>query len=135
LRQVIKNSKEVDFLPSDFVVADDFDERHIIMEDIKRMLGDLKIKDVKELFNRLSANWENLTADRQDWVQSFANPRFIGAWQQHRKVYGYALRAELVYQFKKVLEQLEEPKLDGPINYLIPKLSDSVYAGAAARIS
>lgn len=119
LRQLVKNADRIDKLPKNFKIANDYEERFIIMEDLKRMLKIDRIDEVKKLFQRLSANWETLNADTQDWEISFDNPEFISAWRQHRSVYGYVLRVELVYQLKKVLEQKGDIKLDGPINYLI----------------
>ena len=119
LRQLMKNFRNVEYLPTDFVVADDQNERDIIHEDIKRMLDLRAIVDCRNLFNRLASNWETLNADRSDWMTTFTNPQFIGAWQEHRGIYGYALRSELVYQFKKLLEQVEAPNLDGPIEFLV----------------
>jgi len=119
LRQVVKNSRTVKSLPKDFVIADDFDERHIIQEDIKRYLSIKHIDDVKDLFYKLAANWENLNADRTGWETTFTRPDFIGIWQEHREIYGYALRSELVYQLKNLLVFEVNPKLDSPMNVLI----------------
>ena len=119
LRQVMKNSSIVKSLPKDFVIADDFDERFIIQEDIKRYLDIKRIEDVRDLFNKLAANWETLNADRSGWETAFSNPEFIGLWQMHREIYGYALRSELVYQLKNILVQEDNPRLDGPMSILI----------------
>lgn len=119
LRQLMKNLNRITYLPSNFSIADDFEERHIIMEDLKRYLKISKIKEVKNLFNLLSSNWETLNADRTGWESSFQNPEFLGAWKEHREIYGYILRSELVYQFKKALDEIEDLKIDGPIEYLI----------------
>lgn len=119
LRQLLKNSNRVSQLPDNFVIADDFDERFIIFEDMKQLLGLSKIREVEDLFNRMAANWETLNADRDGWEQDFDNPEFIGAWREHRDVYGYVVRSELVYQFKNALEQNDDLKLDGPIHHLI----------------
>ena len=118
LRQLMKNSKRISTLPQNFVIADDYEERNIILEDLKGFLNS-NIKEVRRLFNLLSANWETLNADRDGWEQNFESPEFIGAWKEHRQVYGYALRSELVYQFKNILESPDEIKIDGPIDYLI----------------
>ena len=119
LRQLMKNSKNIKKLPNNFVIADDFEERRIIKEDIKNLLKLPSIDDVHDLFNRLSANWETLNADRTGWESTFDKPEFIGAWNRHREIYGYVLRSELVYQFKNLLVQEPEAKIDGPIDYLI----------------
>ena len=119
LRQLMKNSRNIKKLPDNFVIADDYEERYIIDEDIKKILKLSRIDEVYELFNRLSANWETLNADRTEWELDFNKPEFIGAWKRHREIYGYVLRSELVYQFKNLLVQEPEAKIDGPIDNLI----------------
>lgn len=119
LRQLLRNSKRISMLPKDFVIADDFEERYIILEDLKSMLNIEKISEVRQLLNLMASNWETLNADTEDWEQNFANPEFIGAWQEHREIYGYVLRSELVYQFKNILESDDDISIDGPIEYLI----------------
>lgn len=56
-------------------------------------------------FNQLSADWQTLKADEEDWRQRAPDAEFVGAWDTHRSVYGYTLRAELVYQLKQALDQ------------------------------
>src|ERR1035437_775653 len=119
LRQLMRNADKISALPSGFSIANDFEERYIIMEDIRAIIKAERIKDVKKLFNLLSANWETLNIEKGDWEVSFDNPQFLGAWQEHRAIYGYMLRSELVYQLKKALEQEEDMKLESPIDYLI----------------
>ena len=119
LRQLMRNSDKIKALPEGFSIANDFEERYLIMEDIKTLIGGKKIKEVRRLFNLLSANWETLNIERSDWEVNFDNPEFLGAWQEHRNIYGYMLRSELVYQLKKALEQEQDIKIDNPIDYLI----------------
>lgn len=119
LRQLMKNSKHIASLPKEFSIANDFEERYIIMEDIKTLISAGKIKEVKTLFNRLSANWETLNIEKSDWQYSFDNPAFLGAWQEHRDIYGYLLRSELVYQLKKALDTHDDLNIDSPIDHLI----------------
>jgi DNA helicase-2/ATP-dependent DNA helicase PcrA len=119
LRQLMKNSKNIKKLPDNFVIADDYEERWIIKEDIKELTKISRIEDVDELFKLLSANWETLNADRTGWETNFDSPEFIGAWSRHREIYGYVLRSELVYQFKNLLDQEPDADIDGPIDYLI----------------
>jgi DNA helicase-2/ATP-dependent DNA helicase PcrA len=119
LRQLMKNAKKIKALPEGFSIANDFEERYIIMEDIKNLINAIDIREVKKLFNRLSANWETLNIEKGDWEVSFDNPEFLGAWQEHRAIYGYMLRSELVYQLKKALEQEQNINIDNPIDYLI----------------
>ena len=60
-----------------------------------------------------------MTADEDNWDQRFTNPGFLGAWREHRDMYGYVLRAELVYQLKRALEQYDDFVLDGPPSYAL----------------
>lgn len=119
LRQLVRNAHKVRTLPTSFGIADDYEERFLIKEDIKRYLNVEKIKDIHRLFNLLSSNWETLNADTQDWEITFESPEFIGLWKEHREIYRYGLRSELVYQFKKLLDQGEDIRLDAPINFLL----------------
>jgi len=90
-------------LPVPIRIADDFEERYIIEEDLKAILSLPRVTDARRLLHQLSADWERLTADQIGY--RFPDPNFYGAWQEHREVFGYTLRAELVYQLKHALEE------------------------------
>ena len=119
LRQLLKNATKIRDLPQPLRIADDWEERNIVLEDLKALLNLKGINDARDLLNKLSADWQSLTADKADWGERFPNPRFLGLWREHRQIYGYTLRAELVYQLKKALEQREDFEIEGPIEYLL----------------
>ncbi len=119
LRQLMNNESIVQALPKPLRIADDWEERYIVREDLKAALGLPDVRDADRLLNRMSADWQSLTADESDWEQKFPDAQFLGAWREHRQLYGYTLRSELVYQLKKVLEQREDFKLESPIDYLL----------------
>jgi len=119
LRQLLKNATRITDLPQPLRIADDWEERNIILEDLKVLLDLRRISEVRDLLNELSADWQSLTADDADWERRFPNPRFLGVWREHRQIYGYTLRSELVYQLKKALEQRGDFELEGPIEYLL----------------
>ena len=119
LRQILKNATSITALPQPLRIADDWEERNIVQRDLKDLLTLPHIDRAKELLNELSADWQSLTVDEADWEKRFPNPRFIGMWREHRQIYGYTLRSELVYQLKKALEQRGDFKLDGQIEYLL----------------
>lgn len=116
LRQLLRNSGRLTTLPQPLRIADDWEERNIVLEDIKTILGLQRVSDVRELFNQLSADWQCLAADNGDFTPA---PRFIGAWEEHRGLFGYTLRSELVYQLKRALEQLEAFTLEPHVRYLL----------------
>ncbi len=102
LKTLLKNPAR-DRLELPLRIADDFEEETIIYQDIKSILELSHIKEVRDLFKKLSAGWENLSADLDDWKERLDEPRFLGAWEEHRNIYGYVLRSELVYQLKNAL--------------------------------
>jgi len=103
-------------LPLPVRIADDFEERHIIEEDLKRLAGLRSVTEARDLLHQLSADWEKLTADQPGY--RFPNPRFYGAWQEHREIFGYTLRAELVYQLKHALEE-GDVQIERPPRYIL----------------
>ena len=105
LRQLRRNAAAIDALPQPLRIADDWEEAKIIQEDIKTLLS-RSLPEVKRSFNELSADWETLRVEEADWRDTLPDPPFIGTWEEHRRVYGYTLRAELVYQLKRAMSQV-----------------------------
>jgi DNA helicase-2/ATP-dependent DNA helicase PcrA len=116
LRQLLRNSQRLVALPQPLRIADDWEERNIILEDIKAVLGFDRLKDVRELFTQLSSDWQSLAAEEGNFTP---DPRFIGAWEEHRAIFGYTLRSELVYQLKRALEQISDFELEAPLQHLL----------------
>jgi len=116
LRQLLRNSKRLNNLPQPLRIADDWEERNIIQEDLKTILGKKRVKEIQDLFNQLSSDWETLAVEKGTLTP---DPKFIGAWQNHRKIFGYTLRSELVFQLKRALEQIPDFELEKPLNHLI----------------
>lgn len=107
LRQLRRNSSLIDSLPLPLRIADDWEESVIVQEEMKALTS-RDLSAVRDGFNRLSADWETLQADEEGWPQNSPDAAFVGTWEDHRRVYGYTLRAELVYQLKKAMEQIPE---------------------------
>ncbi len=119
LRQLIKNAAIITALPNPLRIADDWDERNIIMEDIRRLLELPSVSTARQFLAQMSADWQSLTADDENWDERFPDPRFLAAWQEHRAIYGYTLRSELVYQLKRGLAVYGDFELESPIEYLL----------------
>lgn len=118
LRQLLRNSDVITTVPTPLRIADDWEERHIILEDIKNALG-VTLKDVRGKFNLLSADWETLNADREEWENDHPDPDFIGIWRQHSHIYGYTLRGQLVYELKRGLQNNPDFKLERGFSHLL----------------
>lgn len=89
-------------LPDPVRVAGDWEERWVVVEELARLLG-RTVRDIRNdrgegALDLLADDWENLAADNSGWEAGYPDPEFLGAWRRHRGVYGYTLRAELVYQ-------------------------------------
>lgn len=119
LRQLLRNADRVETLPQPLRIADDWEERHIIQEDIKARLQRPRISEIQDLFEQLSADWETLRRDTPDWETLFPDPAFLGAWQEHRRMFGYTLRAELVYQLRRALNQYPDFDLEDDFQHVL----------------
>jgi DNA helicase II / ATP-dependent DNA helicase PcrA len=106
-------------LPQPIRIADDYDERRVVQEEIKVLSEMDRIKDVQNEFNNLASDWETLEADSDEWERRHPNPRFIGAWQHHRNIYGYTLRAELVYALKRYLDEDPDLQLEPEFDHIL----------------
>ena len=118
LRQLVRNSSVVERLPSPVRVADDWEERNVILEELKSRLS-YGIDVVRDRFLELSSDWDTLKADNPAWDEMFVDSTFLGAWQEHRNIYGYTMRSELVYQVKRSLEQSGDFKLDSNFTHIL----------------
>ncbi len=74
-----------------------------------------RISHVRDLFSQLSADWESLIPEEN----LTPSPLFIATWRNHRKIFGYSLRSELVYQLKRSLEQIPDFELERPFRHLL----------------
>jgi DNA helicase-2/ATP-dependent DNA helicase PcrA len=59
----------------------------------------------------MAANWESLEAEHDPRIAAATRARFLGAWQEHRRIYGYTLLAELPYALRAIM--IEHPDLGG----------------------
>lgn len=118
LKQILHNARIADVFPRPIRIADDWEERFIIQEDLKTTLG-INIDAVQTLLHQLSADWETLRAEEPGWEQQFPNAAFLGAWRQHKDRYGETLRSELVYQLKRLLNQNREFTLDKNYRHIL----------------
>ena len=125
LRQILLNSKMREILPQPIRIADKWETRNIIFEDLKGILNfetseiNYTIPDIKRNFNLLSTDWQTLNAEKEDWEKNFRDPRFLAAWRHHRETYGYTLLSELVYQLKRGLTQYEDFALESDYLHLL----------------
>lgn len=117
LRNLLHNAQRLEALPQPLRIADDWEERRIVLEDLKGLI-DANADTVRDRLADLSADWDTLGIEGDPALRK-ADPRFVGAWQEHRRIYAYTLRAELVYQLKHALEQRADLELVPPTEHLL----------------
>ncbi|MCZ7662528.1 MAG: ATP-dependent helicase [Thermoleophilia bacterium] len=113
LRQLLRNAALVDTLPAPLRVADDWEEAEIIIPDLQRLLKNDK-KGVKADLDAMSADWDTLTD-----AELNIDAQFIAAWRRVRDVYGFTLRAEMVYRLKRAMEQHDKFEVEGQFEHVI----------------
>ncbi len=119
LRNLLHNAARIDALPQPVRIADDWEERHIVLEDLKRLMGgETSVDDVRNKLRDLSADWNTLGIEG-DPAQQKADAKFVGAWREHRGLYGYTLRDELVYELKRALQRRGDLELVPPTEHLL----------------
>ncbi len=80
-------------------VADDWEERHVVEEDLKRLLEVPDVRDVRRRLRALASAWETTPdAPPED------DPALLGALRRHKDRYRYVLRSELVFLLKAELD-------------------------------
>lgn len=119
LKELIRNSAYVRTLPQPVRIADKWEVKNIIMKDLNSMLSQTGSESAENLLKQLERDWQSLKKDDIEWEKNFPNPEFLGAWGEHRRIYGYTLLEELVYQLKKTIEQSMGMNLAEKIKYLL----------------
>ncbi len=117
LRQLLKNGGAPE-LPTPIFIADDFDERYVVDEDLKTILR-RSVRQVQKSFQNLASDWETLNVETEDWESNHPDPAFLAAFREHRTVYGYTLRSELVYRVKRALQERPEFEIEREFRYVI----------------
>ena len=102
LRQLLRNWDKVRTLPEPLRIEDDWELRWVILEDLKDLLN-RTVRDVRKALHSLAADWHRLKPDQEGWDKEYPDPAFLGAWREHRAVFGYVLRSELVYLLNQAL--------------------------------
>lgn len=95
LRQLMKRRANLGSGKGRARVADDWEERFVVREDLARLLG-TNITDVKKRLAALSAAWET-----EPGVIPTVDPALLGALQEDKGRYRYVLRSELVFDLHR----------------------------------
>ena len=106
---LLRNPGTGDF-PEPLRIADKWEDKKIVLPTLARRAG-VTVKNLDRLIPEMAANWESLQPAVDVRVDPADRARFLGAWGEHRQVYGYTLLAELPYWLRHALH--DHPDLDG----------------------
>lgn len=90
-------------LPAPLRIADDWQWDELIKKDFAKRLS-IKSKVVEKLKKEMAATWESLVPGEDPGIPSAIRARFMGLWEEHRRLYGYTLLSELPFRLKEALE-------------------------------
>lgn len=80
--------------PEPLRIADDWEYKNIVRPTLAQRAG-VTVKKLDLLVQEMAAKWESLVPEQDPQVNPTDRSRFLGAWNEHRWIYGYTLLAEL----------------------------------------
>ena len=96
-------------LPEPIRIADDWEWNELIRRDLSREIG-VNVRIIDKLKNEMSAHWESLFPELNNEITEELRANFMGYWDEHRRIYGYTLLAEILFRLKESLES--NPDID-----------------------
>ena len=106
---LFRNAGAGDF-PKPLRIADKWEEKNILNPTLAHRIT-IDVRGLDDLIREMAANWEFLRPKEDHRVNPAERARFVGAWHEHREVYGYTLLAELPYALRQALH--DHPDLIG----------------------
>jgi DNA helicase II / ATP-dependent DNA helicase PcrA len=93
-------------LPEPIRIADDWEWNELIRVHLGFLI-DCGVRLVNRARDEMASNWESLEENEDPNLPEDVRNRFAGAWEQHRRVFGYSLLSELPFRLLRALEDHE----------------------------
>jgi len=106
---LLRNPGTGDF-PQPLRIADKWEEQKIVHPTLAHGIH-VRVDHLGDLIREMAANWEFLHPRELPRVDPAERARFVGAWNEHRQIYGYTLLAELPFALRQALQ--DHPDLEG----------------------
>lgn len=103
-------------LPEPIRIVNNWEWYELIRKDLALKLG-VSVSNVEKLKNEMSASWESLTETQDESITQELRAKYMGLWEEHRKIFGYSLLSELPFRLKTALEGNSELDL-GNLNLI-----------------
>jgi ATP-dependent DNA helicase UvrD/PcrA len=88
--------------PEPLRIADPWEYENLVRPTLAARVG-VGVRELDRLVREMAAAWESLEPEEDPRVNARTRARFLGAWDEHRRVYGYTLLAELPYALRQAL--------------------------------
>ena len=98
---LLRNPGTGDF-PEPLRIADKWEESMIVRPTLARQIH-VRTDHIENLIREMAANWEFLRERPHPRVDPNGARGFVGAWNEHRQIYGYTLLAELPFSLRQAL--------------------------------
>jgi DNA helicase-2/ATP-dependent DNA helicase PcrA len=98
---LLRNPGTGDF-PQPLRIADKWEEVQIVRPTLAHRIN-VRVDHLENLIREMAANWEFLQPLVSPRVDPVERARFVGAWYEHRQIYGYTLLAELPFALRQAL--------------------------------
>lgn len=99
---LLRNPGTGDF-PQPLRIADKWEEAKIVWTTLAHRIN-VRVDHLNNLVREMAANWEFLEPRELPRVDPAERARFVGAWNEHRQIYGYTLLAELPFALRQALQ-------------------------------
>jgi DNA helicase-2/ATP-dependent DNA helicase PcrA len=106
---LLRNPGTGDF-PQPLRIPDRWEEHQIVHPTLAHRIR-VRVDHLDNLIREMAANWEFLEPHEHPRVDRAERGRFVGAWNEHRQIYGYTLLAELPFALRQALQ--DHPDLEG----------------------
>ncbi|SRR5712691_2837203 len=99
---VLRRNPGTGDFPQPLRIADKWEEQKIVHPTLAHRI-DVRVDHLDNLIREMAANWEFLQVREHPRVDAAERARFVGAWSEHRQIYGYTLLAELPFALRQAL--------------------------------
>jgi DNA helicase-2/ATP-dependent DNA helicase PcrA len=94
-------------LPEPIRIADDWEWKELVRVHLGNLI-DCDVRLVERASAEMASNWESLEEFEDPNLPADIRNRFAGAWEQHRRIFGYSLLSELPFRLLRALEDHDD---------------------------
>ena len=93
--------------PEPLRIVDTWEYKNIVRDTFARR-ANVSARTIDVLFWEMAANFESLSAEKNPKIDDAERNRFLSAWYEHRRVFGYTLLSELPFALRRALKNHDD---------------------------